>query len=69
MMLGDPRDGVDIVFDRQALERFVGLAQRLLAVPDHDDPDAETPRFHAPASCGRPWQPGKDVLEARREAS
>lgn len=49
VMFGDPSDGVDVLFERPALERFVQLATELLAVPVPDDPKADLPRLHAPA--------------------
>lgn len=50
VMFGGPRDGVDLLFKRIALERFVALATELLAVPVSDDPKAELPKLHAPAT-------------------
>jgi hypothetical protein len=49
VMFGDPRDGVNVLFERAALERLVRLGIDLLAVPIPDDPKAELPRLYAPA--------------------
>ncbi len=40
---GDPNDGAHVLFEREALERFVGLANTLLAVPVPEDRKAELP--------------------------
>lgn len=37
VVLGSPGECVSLVFERQALERFLALAQRMLAVPDPQD--------------------------------
>jgi hypothetical protein len=39
----------NVLFERPALERFVQLANELLAVKIPDDPKADLPRLHAPA--------------------
>lgn len=44
-MFGGLRDGVNVVFERQALERFVTLANTLLAVPVSDDTQADLPKL------------------------
>ncbi|WP_154814986.1 hypothetical protein [Actinophytocola xinjiangensis] len=46
---GGPDDGVNVLFERAALERFVGLATELLACRIPDDPRADLPKLHAPA--------------------
>ena len=45
---GDPKDGVDVLFERPALERFTQLAGELLALPIPDDPKADMPKLDAP---------------------
>jgi hypothetical protein len=47
-MFGGRNDGVELVFTRTALERFVTLANELLAAPISDDPRSELPRSEAP---------------------
>jgi hypothetical protein len=47
VMFGDPDDGVNVLFQRPALERFVRLARELLAVPIPDDPEADLPKLYA----------------------
>jgi hypothetical protein len=54
VMFGGPRDGVDLLFKRIALERFVALATELLAVSVPDDPHTELPKLHAPATIINP---------------
>jgi hypothetical protein len=49
VMFGDRQDGVEVLFERLALERFVQLANELLALPLPDDPTDDLPRLHAPA--------------------
>jgi hypothetical protein len=49
-MFGGRNDGVELVFTRTALERFVTLANELLAAPIADDPRSELPRSEAPLS-------------------
>lgn len=48
VMFGDPNDGVNVLFERPALERFVLLANELLAVPLPDDPKVDLPILTAP---------------------
>ncbi|GAB3432797.1 hypothetical protein [Actinophytocola sediminis] len=48
LMFGNPDDGTNMLFERVALERFVQLANELLALPIPDDPKADMPRLHAP---------------------
>lgn len=43
VMFGNPDDGVNVLFERPALERFVEMANELLAVPLPDDLKAELP--------------------------
>jgi hypothetical protein len=50
VMFGDPRDGVNVLFKRRALERFVQLAHELLAIPMPDDPRIDLPKLYAPAA-------------------
>jgi hypothetical protein len=48
VMFGDPNDGVNVLFQRPALERFVQLANELLAVPiPEDDSKADLPKLYA----------------------
>lgn len=47
VMFGDPGDGVNVLFERPALERFVNLATELLAIPIPDDSEAGLPKLHA----------------------
>lgn len=49
IVFGDLKDGVEMLFERPALERFVKLANELLAVPVPDDPRADLPKLTAPA--------------------
>lgn len=44
---GDLSDGVELLFERPALERFVKMANELLAVPLPEDPRADLPVFAA----------------------
>jgi hypothetical protein len=48
-MFGGLRDGVNVVFERQALERFVTLANTMLAIPASDDTQVDLPKLQAPA--------------------
>jgi len=48
IMFGNTGDGVNILFERLALERFAQLATELLAVPIPDDTNADLPMIHAP---------------------
>lgn len=50
LTFGNPSDGVDVLFERLALERFVQLANELLALPIPDDPKADLPRLHTPTA-------------------
>ncbi|MGQ0841879.1 hypothetical protein [Actinokineospora sp.] len=50
VMLGNPPDGVVVLFERLALERFVRLASTLLAIPMPDDPTADLPAVTCPAA-------------------
>lgn len=50
VVFGDIKDGVEVMFERPALERFVTLANELLAVPLPDDAKADLPTLHAPSS-------------------
>lgn len=43
VMFGEPSDGVNVLFEREALARFVKLASELLAVPLPDDYKARLP--------------------------
>lgn len=49
VVFGDIKDGVEVVFERPALARFVTLANELLAVPIPVDPREDLPRLTAPA--------------------
>jgi hypothetical protein len=49
IVFGSSSDGVEMLFERLALERFVHLANELLAVPLPDDPKADLPILTAPA--------------------
>lgn len=40
---GNPSDGANMLFEREALERFVNLASELLAVPLPEDWKADLP--------------------------
>lgn len=51
VVLGSPGECVSLVFERQALERFLALAQRMLAVPDPRD-SAAPPRTALESSYG-----------------
>jgi hypothetical protein len=44
---GDPRDGAHVLFEREALERFVVLASQLLTVPVPEDHKADMPMLTA----------------------
>lgn len=48
VMFGDPYDGVTMLFERLALERFVRLAGELLAVPIPDNSKASLPVIASP---------------------
>lgn len=47
-ILGWPKEDAVLVFKRPALERFVLLANELLAVPLPDDPKVDLPILTAP---------------------
>jgi hypothetical protein len=47
VMFGDPDDGVNLLFQRPALERFVKLANELLAVQMPSDSEADLPKLYA----------------------
>lgn len=49
MVFGDLKDGVEVLFKRPALERFVQLATELLALPIPAEPRDDVPRLHASA--------------------
>ncbi len=50
VILGSDSDDTQLVFERKALERFVALAQQMLAVPV--TPDSGTPRTFLESSHG-----------------
>lgn len=50
VVFGDVKDGVEMLFERPALERFVTLANELLAVSIPDDPKTDLPTFSASPS-------------------
>jgi hypothetical protein len=50
IVFGDLKDGVEMLFERPALERFVKLANELLAQPIPDDPKQDLPTLYAPTS-------------------
>ena len=49
IVFGDRKDGVEMLFERPALERFVQLATELLAQPTPAGSRVDLPRLHAPA--------------------
>lgn len=49
-MMGDPHDGVDLLFEPEALRRFVALANDALAQPKPEDPKVDRPRLVSPAA-------------------
>lgn len=49
-ILGSTRDDQNLLFEREALERFVGLAQRMLAIPV--SPHEPIPRLALESSSG-----------------
>ncbi len=49
VVFGDLNDGAEVLFERVALERFVQLANELLALPIPDGSKADLPRLYAPA--------------------
>ena len=51
IVFGDRNDGVEMLFERPALERFVALATELLALPIPDDPREDMPKLYAPPVC------------------
>jgi hypothetical protein len=44
-MLGSPTDDVNLLFEREALRRFINLAEQLLAIPE--DQRAAWPRLES----------------------
>lgn len=51
IVFGDRNDGVELLFERPAVERFVALATELLAMPILGDPKADLPKLYAPDVC------------------
>ncbi len=49
VMIGQPNDELNVIFERAALARFVGIANELLAVPAPEDPEVELPEVGSPA--------------------
>ncbi|MFC4856859.1 hypothetical protein [Actinophytocola glycyrrhizae] len=49
IVFGDVKDGVEMLFERPALERFVKLATELLTLPIPVDPGEDLPRLRVPA--------------------
>jgi hypothetical protein len=49
VMFGEPKDGVNVLFERGGLERFMRLVNELLTLPLSDDPNADLPKIIAPA--------------------
>jgi hypothetical protein len=54
VMFGGPRDGVDLLFKRIALERFVHLVNELLTQPIPDDPATDLPKFRSRTNDEQP---------------
>jgi hypothetical protein len=48
IVFGDLKDGVEMMIERLALERFVVLANELLAEPVPVDSNGDSPQLHAP---------------------
>ena len=49
VMFGEPGDGVNVLFERRALERLVDLAKELFAAPLPEDPADDLPKINVPA--------------------
>lgn len=49
-MIGYPHDGIDMLFEPDALCRFVALASEALAQPEPPDPKIDRPRLVSPAA-------------------
>lgn len=45
---GDIKDGIEMMFERPALERFAAIVTELLAPPIPVDPRKDLPRLHTP---------------------
>jgi hypothetical protein len=60
IVFGDLKDGVEMLFERPALERFVRPARELLAVPIPDDPDVAPAKLtaHVEPQQGEPRPAG-----------